>query len=86
GLENVFRDLPRYPEILLEDLSALQPEVVILSSEPYTFTETHVPEFQRACPMAKVVVADATFFSWYGSRLLRAPAYFAHLLTYLQMN
>lgn len=85
GLQNIFGHLTRYPEITMEALAAAQPEVVILSSEPFSFDEAHRPVFQEACPMARVILADATYFSWYGSRLLRAPAYFDHLLTYLEM-
>ena len=32
------------------------------------------------CPGTPVVLVDGEFFSWYGSRLLKAPAYFNGLL------
>lgn len=67
----------RYPEV---DLSALDPEVILLSSEPYPFREKHVAELQDCFPQADIKLVDGEFFSWYGSRLLKAPAYFQELV------
>ena len=80
GLENVFTDLPRYPEQRLEQLAGYNPGVVLLSSEPYPFKERHIAEVQAVMPGAKVVLVDGEMFSWYGSRLLHAPEYLAGLL------
>jgi len=79
GFENVFGDQTRYPEISLETLKALQPEVLLLSSEPYPFAPKHLADFQERCPKATILLVDGTYFSWYGSRLRAAPAYFAQL-------
>jgi ABC-type Fe3+-hydroxamate transport system substrate-binding protein len=79
GLENVFSG-GRYPEIGEKMLKELNPEYILLSSEPYPFSEKHSPEFTRICPSAKVIVVDGELFSWYGSRLLLAPEYFSRLL------
>lgn len=79
GFDNVFSSRERYPAISLEALAAARPEVVLLSSEPYPFAEKHVGVFQEACPGAHIQLADGEFFSWYGSRLRGAPAYFAAL-------
>lgn len=81
GLENVFGNSERYPEIAMELLRESQPGVILLSSEPYPFQEKHFAEFQESCPDAKVMIVDGEMFSWYGSRLLKAPAYFQELLT-----
>ncbi|WP_256004807.1 ABC transporter substrate-binding protein [Pedobacter deserti] len=78
GFANVFRDL-RYPEVTLEKLSDLQPDLVFLSSEPYPFKEKHVLEIGRALPDAKVMLVDGEMFSWYGSRLVKAVEYLFHL-------
>ena len=86
GLINVFDDLQRYPQITETQLVQAQPDVIILSSEPYTFTESDIPPLREHCPDASIVIADATYFSWYGSRLLRAPRYFDHLMTYLHLK
>ncbi len=75
GLENVFAYTQRYPSI---DLQTLQNKcrVVVLSSEPYPFTEKHIEAIQSALPGIKVVLADGAMFSWYGSRLQHAASYF----------
>ncbi len=79
GLVNVLHDT-RYPEVSLQALAALQPDVVLLSSEPYPFKDAHITEVQSILPEAKVALVDGEMFSWYGSRLLHAPEYLARLL------
>lgn len=81
GLTNVFTAQTRYPEISPEALSAAQPDLIFLSSEPYPFTQKHVDEFRGICPAATVMLVDGEVFSWYGSRLLRASDYFRNLHT-----
>ncbi len=79
GLDNVFAHLSRYPEISLEELAAAQPQAILLSSEPYPFREKHMEGFRRACPESAIKLVNGEFFSWFGSRLLDAPAYFRAL-------
>ena len=79
GFENVVKDM-RYPVLEDHDINALKPELVLLSSEPYPFAEKHLSEVQTLFPQAKILLVDGEMFSWYGSRLALAPAYFARLL------
>jgi ABC-type Fe3+-hydroxamate transport system substrate-binding protein len=79
GLKNVLSK-SRYPEITVDELILLEPELVLLSSEPYPFTQKHVAELKTLLPNAKVILVDGEMFSWYGSRLLEAPGYFSRLL------
>jgi ABC-type Fe3+-hydroxamate transport system substrate-binding protein len=79
GFENVFAHLSRYPEISTEMLAHVNPDVILLSSEPYPFSEKHIAALQEICPAAQIQLVDGEIFSWYGSRLLQAPAYFAEL-------
>ena len=79
GFENVFKDLGRYPEISLAQLAEAQPSILLLSSEPYPFSEKHKKELQEICPGTRVMLVDGEMFSWYGSRLLQAPGYFEGL-------
>ena len=79
GLENVFKDKKRYPEITNRELSQARPQVILLSSEPYPFREKHVQEFSEICPDAKIMLADGQMFSWYGSRLIKAADYLRKL-------
>ncbi len=80
GFTNVFGHLQRYPEVDLAALAAARPQVILLSSEPYPFAEKHVQELAVACPEAKILLVDGELFSWYGSRLQLASAYFQHLM------
>lgn len=79
GFENAFGDRERYPEILLEELAVENPPVILLSSEPYLFRKKHLAEFRDACPRSIILLIDGDMFSWYGSRLLKAPAYFREI-------
>jgi ABC-type Fe3+-hydroxamate transport system substrate-binding protein len=74
----------RYPEVTLHELRELKPDVVLLSSEPYPFTEKHMEEIRSAVPDATIQLVDGEIFSWYGSRLVHAPAYFEKLLNQLK--
>lgn len=76
GFQNVMQE-ERYPEVKLE---ALNPELIFLSSEPYPFKEKHIEELQNQFPASRIVLVDGEYFSWYGSRLIGAPAYFKELL------
>lgn len=82
GLINVFDSAAgsRYPEFSLEELSGLKPEEVYLSSEPYPFKEKHLTELQKVLPETTLRLVDGEMFSWYGSRMKPALAYFRELL------
>lgn len=82
GLKNVVVQ-SRYPELSLEHIAELRPDFIFLSSEPYPFSHKHIAEFKYAVPEAQVVLVDGEMFSWYGNRLLAAPAYFQVLNTSL---
>ena len=79
GFANVFAGQARYPEISTEQLAAAAPQRILLSSEPYPFSQKHIAEFQAICPAAKIEIVDGELFSWYGSRLLKSAAYFNQL-------
>ncbi len=78
GLINLIKE-KRYPEFSDLKLQALNPEVVLLSSEPYPFKEKHIKNFQQIWPNAKIKLVDGEMFSWYGSRLLKSAPYFQNL-------
>ncbi|UJH92601.1 helical backbone metal receptor [Antarcticibacterium sp. 1MA-6-2] len=76
GWENLFKNnKDRYPEITLNDLEMLKPDLVLLSSEPFPFKEKHVIELGEQIK-ANIQLVDGEYFSWYGSRLLPAFNYF----------
>ena len=76
GFENVFAGQARYPEITIEQLQTANCQFLFLSSEPYPFQQKHVDELQKNLPDTKIMLVDGQMFSWYGSRLVNAPAYF----------
>ena len=85
NLKNVSAELPgRYPEASADIIKRLKPEVILLSSEPFPFSEKHIEEFKAICPSSKVILVNGEDFSWYGSRLLDAPDYFKRLLNQMQ--
>ncbi len=79
GFANVLRELQRYPELLAEQIRELNPEYVLLSSEPFPFEEKHIVALKEILPKAKIMLVDGQYFSWYGSRLVCAPDYFQSL-------
>jgi ABC-type Fe3+-hydroxamate transport system substrate-binding protein len=84
GFINAFKGLSRYPEITDEMLKASAPDFLFLSSEPFPFKEKHMEEFRLLCPDTKIYLVDGELFSWYGSRLLKAPDYFRSLVNQIQ--
>ena len=81
GFENVFlHKSSRYPEVNNEEILEANPDLILLSSEPYPFKEKHVEQFQALLPSAQIRIVDGEMFSWYGSRLLRSSEYFRQLL------
>ena len=75
GLYNVIADA-RYPELDIDQLVVLKPDMVFLSSEPYPFKEKHILEIRSKLPNTEVILVDGEMFSWYGSRLVKAVQYF----------
>lgn len=84
GFENAFSGQLRYPETNPEELLQLKPDLILLSSEPYPFKEKELQLMKELIPEAEVLLVDGEAFSWYGSRLLKAPEYFKTL--FLQIN
>lgn len=81
GLKNMFAHQTRYPIINnLQTSYFANCKLVLLSSEPYPFTEKHIAEIRQQMPNAKILLVDGEYFSWYGSKMLNAPAYFQELL------
>ncbi|HVQ60444.1 MAG TPA: helical backbone metal receptor [Burkholderiales bacterium] len=64
----------RYPRISLDD-RAIDAGIVLLSSEPYRFDETHAGELRGVFPGRTVALIDGEMTSWYGSRAIAALGY-----------
>ena len=79
GFKNIFKEIPRYPVISIQQMQLADCRLLLLSSEPFPFKQKHVEEFSAKMPGTRILLVDGQFFSWYGSRLVLAPAYFADL-------
>lgn len=79
GLENAVSELERYPELTDVAIREIDPDLILLSSEPFPFKGKHIDELKNLCPRSQVMLVDGEMFSWYGSRLKKAPAYFRSL-------
>ena len=79
AFENYYKDYERYPEITLDAKHPETADVVLLSSEPFPFKETHVEELHSLFPKATILMVDGEAFSWHGSRLLKSFDYFKML-------
>ena len=79
--ENIYANREeRYPEIIIQKMRIQgDPDLVLLSSEPFPFTDEHAFELGRFTHHAKTIFVDGEIFSWYGSRLVKAFDYFKKL-------
>ena len=75
GLENVV-EANRYPKTNIEEMQAIHPQLVMLSSEPYPFSDEHLHELQQELPDSRIILVDGEMFSWYGSRMQYSYPYF----------
>src|SRR5690606_33399541 len=76
--QNIFTDSEeRYPEIQIDELKGA--DLILLSSEPYPFQQKHIDELVGKIGNKKILLVDGEYFSWYGSRLIKAFNYFRNL-------
>jgi ABC-type Fe3+-hydroxamate transport system substrate-binding protein len=82
GFANAFATVGngRYPELTPQQIRDAKPDAIFLSSEPFPFAEKHRQAVSEMFPGTAVHLVDGELFSWYGSRLLKAPAYFQQLI------
>jgi iron complex transport system substrate-binding protein len=67
GGVNVLGDRTRYPQIAIEDVLALKPDVTFLPDEPYLFTEQDA----QAIRGTRVIgPSPGHLFTWHGSRTI----------------
>lgn len=84
GWTNVFADQLRYPSFTLDELVQRKPDLVLLSSEPFPFANEHLAAIHAILPTSQPLLVDGEMFSWYGSRMQWAPAYFQKLRMQVQ--
>lgn len=77
NFENKFQHKERYPKIDLKELQDL--DYIFLSSEPYPFKQKDIEELKEKTNCKNIIIVDGEYFSWYGSRLIKAFDYFKKL-------
>jgi ABC-type Fe3+-hydroxamate transport system substrate-binding protein len=70
-------DAARYPKIEITNENLNDVDLILFSSEPYSFDQTHISEFQTAFPdhVQKAHIIDGEMTSWYGSRAITGLSY-----------
>lgn len=79
GGDNIFADLEeRYPRFALEEASRHAPEVILLPTEPFRFSESDAVEIATllnespAAREGRIHIVEGELLSWYGPRVARA--------------
>lgn len=74
----------RYPRVTMGEVEAAQPDVILLPSEPYAFTEADIPEFAAldvpAARNERIMLVDGSYLTWHGTRIAYALATLPGLL------
>jgi len=78
GWQVVHAGEPRYPVFTWSDQLVQEIDLVLLSSEPYRFTEQHVDALEQQCGKP-VLLVDGEMISWYGSRSIAGINYLKKL-------
>jgi ABC-type Fe3+-hydroxamate transport system substrate-binding protein len=86
GGQNVFGGrLERYPRLELAEMAALDPEVILLPSEPYCFTKRHKADFRAfsevtAVKNGYIFFVEGRVLTWYGPRIAQSLSEVKRLL------
>jgi len=85
--KNIYAHMSRYPKIEINKIRQEgDPEVIILSSEPFPFKDEHALKIGTFTNRSITVFGDGEMFSWPGSRLLLAFDYFKKLHVKLESH
>ena len=66
GASNVLAGRPRYPEVTLDEVARLAPELILLPDEPFPFKEKHLEVYEAVAPVRLI---DGKLLWWYGPRM-----------------
>jgi ABC-type Fe3+-hydroxamate transport system substrate-binding protein len=70
-----------YPTVELSEVAAREPELVLVPSEPYEFSESHLDELRAAAPGSTIVRVDGRDLFWWG---VRTPAAIGRLIRVIE--
>jgi ABC-type Fe3+-hydroxamate transport system substrate-binding protein len=77
GGRNVIGDRMRYPQLALEEVLSLRPEIIFLPDEPYLFTRLDAEEIRGARVIGPF---PGHLFTWHGSRTIEGLRYLREAL------
>jgi ABC-type Fe3+-hydroxamate transport system substrate-binding protein len=86
GGRNVFGERQeRYPRLELAEMAALDPQVILLPSEPYRFTKRHKADFRAfaevtAVKNGHIFFIEGRVLTWYGPRIAQSLSEVKRLL------
>jgi len=82
GGKNLLQEGERFPALEAEAIAALEPDLVLLSSEPFPFAAKHIDELSEATglPRERFRLVDGEDLSWHGSRTPRGVTYAEEVL------
>jgi len=66
GAVNALRTRPRYPELSMQELAKVSPDLILLPDEPFPFDAGHAALYGQIAP-ARLV--DGKLLWWYGPRM-----------------
>lgn len=85
GLRNVLSQKNRYPKLNNEEIKRLNPDVILLPNEPYSFEESDVEELNEILPKCKIMMIEGEAFCWSGSRFYKSVEIFENLLNEIKL-
>ncbi|MFU8772608.1 MAG: helical backbone metal receptor, partial [Anaerolineales bacterium] len=68
----------RYPRVTADEICSLEPEIILLPSEPFSFTKTDCQGLETALSGTPAVnegwiyLVEGSLLSWHGTRLARS--------------
>jgi ABC-type Fe3+-hydroxamate transport system substrate-binding protein len=77
GGRNVIGDRTRYPQLALEEVLLLRPEIIFLPDEPYLFTQSDAEAIRG---MRVIGPFPGHLFTWHGSRTIEGLRYLREAL------
>ena len=77
GGRNLLREHLRYPSLSVENVMALEPDVVFLPDEPYAFTDADVKTFQTRV----IGPFPGHLFTWHGVRTIEGLRFLRRVLS-----
>lgn len=81
GGRNVLGDRTRYPQLALEDVLAMRPDIVFLPDEPYLFTAEDAESIRAPRVIGPF---PGHLFTWHGSRTIEGLRFLGEALAEMQ--